>query len=320
MSVGPLLEGRDICICAGAGGVGKTTTSAAIAVGMAQQGLKVAVLTIDPARRLANSLGLPELGQRGAPDRAGRAGRAVGDDARREEHLRRDRRQARAGRRHARRGALQPDLQGALDRGRRLAGVHGDGEAPRASRRRGATTCSCWTRRPRATRSTSSTRRTGCRASSTRARSSSSSRRRAPGLKIFSRGTGLLLSVLKRLTGVDFLKDLSDFFASFGDMAEGFRDRVEGRQGAAGRRPHDLPARHLTGARGDRGGEVLPRQARRERHAVRRRRGEPDARRGGRRRPGRARRPRSRRSSRSWSRTSRTSTHCRCATARTWPS
>ena len=62
MSVATLLEGKDICICAGAGGVGKTTTSAAIAVGMAQRGLKVAVLTIDPARRLANSLGLPELG------------------------------------------------------------------------------------------------------------------------------------------------------------------------------------------------------------------------------------------------------------------
>ena len=57
-----ILEGRSICICAGSGGVGKTTTSAAIAMGMAARGLKVAVLTIDPAKRLANSLGLPELG------------------------------------------------------------------------------------------------------------------------------------------------------------------------------------------------------------------------------------------------------------------
>ena len=62
MSVASVVEGKQICICAGAGGVGKTTTSAAIAVGMAQQGLKVAVLTIDPARRLANSLGLETLG------------------------------------------------------------------------------------------------------------------------------------------------------------------------------------------------------------------------------------------------------------------
>jgi anion-transporting ArsA/GET3 family ATPase len=61
-SIAELLEGKRVCICAGSGGVGKTTTSAAIAAGMAARGLKVAVLTIDPARRLADSLGLPELG------------------------------------------------------------------------------------------------------------------------------------------------------------------------------------------------------------------------------------------------------------------
>ena len=61
-SVGEVLEGKSICICAGSGGVGKTTTSAAIATGMAAQGLKVCVLTIDPAKRLADSLGLAELG------------------------------------------------------------------------------------------------------------------------------------------------------------------------------------------------------------------------------------------------------------------
>ena len=60
--VADLLEGKRICVCAGAGGVGKTTTSAAIAAGMAARGKRVAVLTIDPARRLADSLGLPELG------------------------------------------------------------------------------------------------------------------------------------------------------------------------------------------------------------------------------------------------------------------
>lgn len=61
-SIEELLEGRDICICAGSGGVGKTTTSAAIALGMAARGKKVCVLTIDPAKRLADSLGLEELG------------------------------------------------------------------------------------------------------------------------------------------------------------------------------------------------------------------------------------------------------------------
>jgi anion-transporting ArsA/GET3 family ATPase len=61
-SVDQLLEGRGICICAGSGGVGKTTTSSAIALGMVDRGLKVCVLTIDPAKRLADSLGLEELG------------------------------------------------------------------------------------------------------------------------------------------------------------------------------------------------------------------------------------------------------------------
>jgi anion-transporting ArsA/GET3 family ATPase len=61
MSVADLLEGKRVCVCGGSGGVGKTTTSAAIALGMAAQGAKVAVVTIDPAKRLANALGLQEL-------------------------------------------------------------------------------------------------------------------------------------------------------------------------------------------------------------------------------------------------------------------
>jgi anion-transporting ArsA/GET3 family ATPase len=61
MSVVELLEGKRVCVCAGSGGVGKTTTSAAIALGMAARGAKVAVVTIDPARRLANALGLEQL-------------------------------------------------------------------------------------------------------------------------------------------------------------------------------------------------------------------------------------------------------------------
>ncbi len=61
MNVVRLLEGKRVCICVGAGGVGKTTTAAAVALGMAARGLKVAVVTIDPAQRLANALGLEAL-------------------------------------------------------------------------------------------------------------------------------------------------------------------------------------------------------------------------------------------------------------------
>jgi len=56
------LAGKRICIVAGSGGVGKTTASAALALGLAAAGQRVAVVTIDPARRLADSLGLEELG------------------------------------------------------------------------------------------------------------------------------------------------------------------------------------------------------------------------------------------------------------------
>ena len=50
-----------IIVCCGAGGVGKTTTAAALGLRAAEQGRQVVVLTIDPARRLAQSLGLTSL-------------------------------------------------------------------------------------------------------------------------------------------------------------------------------------------------------------------------------------------------------------------
>jgi anion-transporting ArsA/GET3 family ATPase len=53
--------GTRIIVCCGSGGVGKTTTAAAIGVRAAEAGRKVVVLTIDPARRLAQSLGLTVL-------------------------------------------------------------------------------------------------------------------------------------------------------------------------------------------------------------------------------------------------------------------
>ncbi|WP_445151916.1 ArsA family ATPase [Baekduia sp. Peel2402] len=56
------LADRRVVICAGSGGVGKTTTSAAIAMGLAAQGARVCVVTIDPARRLADALGIEQLG------------------------------------------------------------------------------------------------------------------------------------------------------------------------------------------------------------------------------------------------------------------
>jgi len=61
-SLRALLRERRIVICVGSGGVGKTTTSATLALSAALMGRKVLALTIDPARRLADALGLGALG------------------------------------------------------------------------------------------------------------------------------------------------------------------------------------------------------------------------------------------------------------------
>jgi anion-transporting ArsA/GET3 family ATPase len=61
-ALGRLADRCRLLVCVGSGGVGKTTTAASIALWAAGRGRRVLVLTIDPARRLANSLGLKEFG------------------------------------------------------------------------------------------------------------------------------------------------------------------------------------------------------------------------------------------------------------------
>ena len=63
LDVDALLDDRttEIIVCCGSGGVGKTTTAAALALRAAEKGRTVCVLPIDPARRLAQSMGLTEL-------------------------------------------------------------------------------------------------------------------------------------------------------------------------------------------------------------------------------------------------------------------
>jgi anion-transporting ArsA/GET3 family ATPase len=64
MSIEDLLDdpATRVIVCCGSGGVGKTTTSAALAIRAAERGRTVVVLTIDPAKRLAQALGLTILG------------------------------------------------------------------------------------------------------------------------------------------------------------------------------------------------------------------------------------------------------------------
>jgi anion-transporting ArsA/GET3 family ATPase len=62
----PALD-RRVVVCVGCGGVGKTTVAAAIALEAARQGRRALVLTIDPARRLADALGVEALGNQPEP-------------------------------------------------------------------------------------------------------------------------------------------------------------------------------------------------------------------------------------------------------------
>ena len=58
----PVLDEASVVVCCGSGGVGKTTVAAAFGVEAARRGRRVVVVTIDPAKRLADALGVDELG------------------------------------------------------------------------------------------------------------------------------------------------------------------------------------------------------------------------------------------------------------------
>ncbi len=75
--IGELLRTRKIIVCCGAGGVGKTTTAAALSLAAARAGRRVLVLTIDPSKRLAETLGVsrnPPTPVSIPPDRQAAAG------------------------------------------------------------------------------------------------------------------------------------------------------------------------------------------------------------------------------------------------------
>jgi anion-transporting ArsA/GET3 family ATPase len=232
--VGDLLQDKEICICAGSGGVGKTTTSAAIAMGMAARGSKVAVLTIDPAKRLANSLGLPELGNEETlvePERFADANLemrgelwAMMLDAKRtfddlvERHAPDEQTRDRI-----LQNRIYQEISNAMAGSQeymameKLYELHQEGrydllvldtpptrhaldfiEAPeRMTRFIEGKSLQFFLRPGRF------------------------------GVKMLGRSGGMLFSVLKRVTGIDLLQDLSEFFQSFGDMAEGFSERAQ---------------------------------------------------------------------------------------------
>ena len=228
------LKRKDVCVCAGSGGVGKTTASAAIAAGMAARGKKVAVLTIDPARRLATSLGLPDLGNEERlvdPERLRAAGFeprgelwAMMLDAKRtfDEIVERNAPDAKT--RDAVLGnPIYKELSNAVAGSQeymameKLHELHQEGlydllvlDTPPSRN---------------ALDFLDAPKRLSQFIDSRSLQFFSGAGRR--GLGLVGRGTGLLFSVLKRATGMDLLTDLSEFFSSFGEMSGGFRERAE---------------------------------------------------------------------------------------------
>jgi anion-transporting ArsA/GET3 family ATPase len=73
-----VIDTAQVIVCCGAGGVGKTTMSAAVATAAAQRGRRVVVVTVDPARRLADALGLVD-GLGADPEAIDLADRIEGD-------------------------------------------------------------------------------------------------------------------------------------------------------------------------------------------------------------------------------------------------
>src|SRR5262249_3769723 len=226
---------KRIVICAGSGGVGKTTTSAALAMGLAAEGARVAVVTIDPARRLADALGVDELGNEphlvdphrlAGPRIQGRGelwammldpkrtfdeliGRLAPDEAARDEVLS---------------NRIYQQLSGAVAGSQEFTAVAKLYDLDRS----GLYDVLVLDTPP-----------------SRNALDFLDAPERLTGFfegralrvflaptgfaaRVMGAGTGVLSAVLKRLTGVDLLADLGVFFRALGGMIDGFKERAAG--------------------------------------------------------------------------------------------
>lgn len=235
-SIETVIEGREIVICAGSGGVGKTTTSAAIALGMANRGFRVCVLTIDPAKRLADSLGLKELGNEASrvdpallkaqgvePENGGELWAMMLDAKETFDALVARHAEDAEARDRVLNNRIYQQISGALAGSQeymameKLFELHSEGrfdllvlDTPPS---RNALDFLDAPRRLTQFIEGKSLqifiRPTGLAA------------------RVASRGTGVVLSVLKRIVGFDLLADLSEFFTAFSGMIDGFQDRAK---------------------------------------------------------------------------------------------
>ncbi len=225
-----LIEGKRIVICAGSGGVGKTTAAAAIATGLASRGMRVAVLTIDPARRLAQSLGLEELdneARRIEPERFARAGIemrgelwAMTLDAKRtfDELVERYAPGA-AARDRLLGNRIYAEISNAVSGSQEYMAMEKLNELDAEGRFDALVLDTPPTRNALDFLDAPSrlSRFLDSRALGSLIR---------PGGRLLGRGSSVLFHALRRITGVDVMEDVSEFFAAFADMAQGFRDRA----------------------------------------------------------------------------------------------
>jgi anion-transporting ArsA/GET3 family ATPase len=232
--VAELLEGKRVCICAGSGGVGKTTTSAAIAAGMAARGLKVAVLTIDPAKRLADSLGLPELGnterqvdpalftEAGVDPGEGELWAMMLDSKQTFDEVVRKHAPDEETRDQILSNRIYEQLSNALAGSQeymameKLFEIHAEDRydllvldtPPSRNALDFLDAPKRLTQFIEGRALQVFTRPAGF------------------GMKLFGRGTSMMFSILRRITGVNLLEDLAEFFQAFSGMVDGFRERA----------------------------------------------------------------------------------------------
>src|SRR3954469_10654436 len=224
-SLEPLLEGKRMVICAGSGGVGKTTTAAAVSLGLAERGAKVAVVTIDPARRLANALGLDTLSNEPARVDLDLPGElwAMMLDAKRTfdqliEHLAPDERT----RDEVFANRIYQQLSSAVAGSQEFTAIAKLYELDRDGDY-DVLVLDTPPSRNALDFLDAPGRLTGFfqgRAIRVFLRPAGFSGR------ILGRGTGVVFSILQRVTGVDLLRDLSVFFRSLGGMIDGFTERA----------------------------------------------------------------------------------------------
>jgi anion-transporting ArsA/GET3 family ATPase len=229
------MRDKTVLISLGAGGVGKTTTSAALALGLAMRGAKVAVVTIDPAPRLATALGLAELS--GEP-------RRIVDETLRGEGLRVE----------GELWALRLDVKGTFDG--IVAGLEPDASVREeilanpvyrelSSAVAGSHELSAVAKLHELHEEhdfdvivlDTPPSRNALDFLEAPSRLLGFLDGRAlqvflsPGgmtARLFGRGTALVFSIFARVTGVDMLSELSRFFRSLGGVIDGFRERTRG--------------------------------------------------------------------------------------------